>query len=153
MVYVFVYNLTESFDGVKYQVGILSVNGNWIVPMTATNPILTSGADCSAKVFQEKILYAGDGCILVPIDKDNYSFDYFIYNIKENKIAFFDMDNPLWYMDYLVSIINFNSNGRFYTKYNDYMHEFHTDGSIKQYSYLPEGQNSTNSYGSVAFYV
>lgn len=47
--YVLAYKTNESYAGVNYEIGVLDTNGQWVVPLAGSNPLLSSGMECSQK--------------------------------------------------------------------------------------------------------
>ena len=147
--YVLVFNAKESYNGTTYEVGILNTAGEWVVPLSTGNPLLSSGMTPSIEEFTENLSYVGDGCICVSVRKNDYAYKHAIYNIESNKMLYYTMpDGGYGYnLDYMITEIEFK-NGVSYDNYNTGMYEFHTDGSFKYYEYSPD--NISAKYG---FYV
>ena len=78
--YLMAYKITESFNGVKYEIGIVNTEGKWVHQLSENHPIVTSGFKCSKTSISEEIYYAGDGIYTYRITWDTVG----IYNAKNN---------------------------------------------------------------------
>ena len=155
--YVLVYNCLESYNGVTYEIGVVDVDGDWIVPISADNPIINCGFDCSITNLTCKdalipeLSYAGDGCIRIKIAKSDYPYEYCFYNINTDKILYFKPETNIWTntVEYMMTIAEF-SNGVSYGMNGAYMYEFRTDGSSRIFRVIPKDYPY---YERVDFYV
>lgn len=85
--YVFVYKTTSTVSKTEYEIGILGTDGQWIAPLSAEHPIITSGAKYSTKIFTtHSYEYAGEGILFVDADISDYYCDFLLYNIEENEV-------------------------------------------------------------------
>lgn len=85
--YILAYRITESYSGVKYEIGFLDTKGKWIVPLSEDNPIIKSGFDVSEKNISEKLRYAGNSIIQFENRVDYGEYDYCLYNITSNSLS------------------------------------------------------------------
>jgi len=72
--FIMVYRITESYDGVKYEIGTLNTKGEWVYDLSEDHPIIQQGFPCSEKTLagpdenknnnmitlQQYISYAGE---------------------------------------------------------------------------------------------
>jgi hypothetical protein len=128
--YVLAYKVNESYSGVQYEVGILGTDGKWIVPMSASHPIISSGMDCTEQNFKKGIGYQGDGMLLLKVKRDGYSYDCCLYSISDNKLSLFQPEKYFTSMGYLAEETCFQ-NGVSYDTYGDVI-EIHKDGQVKR---------------------
>ena len=145
--YVFVYQAEEAYDGVSYQIGIIGVDGQWIVPLSDANPILTSGMRLDKEVFIEKMSYAGDGCLILPINTREHQYFHCIYHIGSNDVLYFESGEKDTNMDYMISIAEFRD-GVSYGTYQRSVYELHTDGSYAIYDIGGKGITVFEKYGT-----
>ncbi|MGM9637918.1 MAG: hypothetical protein ACI3YK_08065 [Eubacteriales bacterium] len=147
--YVLAYKVNETYAGVTYEIGILGVDGKWIVPLSADHPILSSGMNCSASAFQEKLRYMGEGILLVPVQINGYSYDYVLYSIGDNEVCRFTVDSYARNLDYIMTVTTFED-GVIYRTYGSTMYEIHKDGKVKLTDLFPDG---TYNFGIFGYHV
>lgn len=78
--YILAYKKSESFEGIKIELGVLNTKGEWTVPLSTDNPIskfvAKNGEDVSLKYE-----YLGDGVICF---ESEFEYGSQFYNIKDN---------------------------------------------------------------------
>ena len=81
--YIFVYTKTESYNGVTYEIGFMNPQGEWIVPLSESNPILeTINDEATVQYFSKSLMYCGEGMMSFGVNNE-----YYLYNIKENTVC------------------------------------------------------------------
>ncbi|MBQ9762320.1 MAG: hypothetical protein IJV82_04495 [Oscillospiraceae bacterium] len=126
--YVLAYKITNTYNGTQFQIGILGTDGQWIVPLSADHPIISSGADYSAKTLsQHSYIYAGDGILILPVY--NAAYSYKLYNIKDNAVYDIVPDVADWNLDYYISIASFK-NGVAHVTSGDKLYIVYANGSV-----------------------
>ena len=127
--YIFVYKVINTFADSVTQVGILGTNGEWIIPLSEDNPILTSGVPYFEKFYtQHWHHYVGDGVLAL----EHYDAPYHIvlYNIKDNAIYELTSNEILAYnTDYLITKASFKD-GVAYVTSNAMVYKFYSNGKI-----------------------
>lgn len=79
--YCLVVNTEESYSGVTYKFGVLGANGEWIVPLSEKNPVVTTlKSEAELSAF-EKMYYMGEDILYFAAHGNHY-----FYNIKSNKV-------------------------------------------------------------------
>ncbi|MGM9646757.1 MAG: hypothetical protein ACI3YH_01330 [Eubacteriales bacterium] len=128
--YIFAYNVISTYTGTTYEIGILGTDGQWIVPLSAENPILTGGAKYSAAIFNKHSYeYAGEGILFVDADISGYSYDFLLYNIETNTIHRLVPTAYASNLDYMVTIASFR-NGVSYGTYSSKLYAIYSDGRV-----------------------
>lgn len=144
--YVLAYKTNESYSGVTYELGILGTDGEWIIQLSGSNPLLSSGLDCSENTFEEELLYAGEG-MLVFEARNSGEYDSHMYNIGSNQVIEFNTGSYISVMDYLAEQAWFE-NGVSYDMYQSTVYEIHTDGNVSRQEIISEDVvNPTDTYG------
>jgi len=80
--FVFAYTKNETYNGTTYEIGFLSCNGQWIVPLSSDNPMLKIiGDKANLDYFERSLVYSGEGIIAFCIDNT-----YYLYSIPKNEV-------------------------------------------------------------------
>ncbi len=127
--YVLAYKTNESYAGVNYEIGVLDTNGQWVVPLADSNPLLSSGMECSQNVFEESLIYVGEGCLVLEV-RDGGQYDARLYDIEQNRVVSFQSDQDISVMEYLAEEAWFE-NGVSYDTYGETIYEIHNDGKVR----------------------
>ena len=129
--YVFVYKFIDTFADSITQVGILGTDGNWIVPLSEDNPIITTDIPYFEKFYTAHWhFYVGDGILVLK----NYDapYDAVLYNIKDNEIYELTSSGTLAYnTDYLLTTATFKD-GVAYVSSHSYVYKFYSNGKIER---------------------
>ncbi|MBQ8383106.1 MAG: hypothetical protein IJX47_07885 [Clostridia bacterium] len=132
--YVFAYKVVKAYTGTTYEIGILGTDGKWIAPLSAENPIITSGAKYSTDIFNKHSYeYAGEGILFVNANISDYSYDYLLYNIENNEVYRLVPNTYASNLDYMVTVASFR-NGVSYGTYGSKLYAIRSDGSVTVYS-------------------
>lgn len=91
--YVLAYLRTENYEGLKIELGVLNTKGEWIVPLSADNPISKYFAENSTNLEPE-YAYLGDGVVVFT---PSFGITEF-YNVKDN--YWFQLDLPYKNMNF-----------------------------------------------------
>lgn len=144
--YVLVYNMKESISGVTYEMGVINTAGEWVVPLSSDNPLITSGFKCSSDAFEEKITYGYEGMLIVPVNSKEYDYDYYLYSIEDNQAYMIQPDDSNRNIDYIVSYATFE-NGVCNDTYKKTAFQLNKDGTMHIYASIPEDIKLNESYG------
>jgi len=105
--YILIYKITESYNGVKYEIGFMNTKGNWIVNLSEQNPILKTEMEISEDSLKDKFNYAGDGILQFGewLEKN------YFYNILENATYLIDstIDSEIIGTNFKFEYIKFNN--------------------------------------------
>ena len=80
--YILAYKLDETSSDETYQIGVLKVDGTWLVPLAADNPLLTCGNFVSEDYVKEGIKYAGEGILFVDLFSASTDGECVLYDIN-----------------------------------------------------------------------
>ena len=124
--YIMLCRMTESYAGASYELGFMNTNGEWLVPLSGQNPILTGGFDASVSNLKEKLYYCGEGILAFQSDEDQHSY----YNIRENQTV--TIKNTNYNFDSILQCdyLQFR-NGICVTAYGNYYYKFNVNGETK----------------------
>jgi len=61
--YLFVYSLTEDFSGANLEIGVIDFNGNWLIPLSDSNPL--SEHDASLQRMMLLATYLDEGMVYI----------------------------------------------------------------------------------------
>lgn len=128
--YIFVYNIINTYSSSTFEIGILGTDGNWIVPLSEKNPIISSGANYDEKILkQHSYIYVDDGILALPVY--DAAGDYKLYDIKTNKVHEFVGEIP-YDLDYWVECKISFKDGVDYIDDNNYIYKICSDGKISR---------------------
>lgn len=144
--YVLAYQIQESITGVSYAVGFLDVTGQWILPLSASCGILAPGVELSSRDFEENLIYAGGGNLIVQ-DRDQ-EYHYYLYSILTDQASTLQPDGKASQLDYMITNASF-SGGVSYDTYSGTMYEIHPDGTVRVYSTFPSDMSLSERHGSI----
>lgn len=137
--YILAYKLDETFSGVTYQIGILKVDGTWLVPLAADNPLLTCGVNVTEDFIKNKIGYAGEGHSIIEVSSDIAAARRLLYSFNNKQTIIYDTNSiGAWDLSYMLDDFDF-SNGLIRTFYNGNMREIKSDGTSTNTYIFPEG--------------
>ena len=139
--YLLAYRVTESYNGVTYEIGVVALDGHWIQPLSASNPILTTECGSAWSTYSIKeIIYAGDGMFVFDAKYPNVA----IYDSKANKVGLVARTN----YDVSVETMWFE-NGRMvfaeYYPYVDKLFSITPDGTVTP---VYEGEKEADIFSS-----
>lgn len=155
--YLTVVQMTESYDGVSYQLGFLNAQGEWICEPSAHHPILgIIGEEASMEFFEEDLIYFGEGMLAFEGDDDIWRY----YNIPADTIVeiqacdslsaedvYDEVDCGLLFRDGCSDpayIKNYTGGTGFYL--------FHTDGRVEKLSVsLPDKMEMNDHWGEIYY--
>lgn len=85
--YLMAYKVEETYDSVTYSVGVVNMQGEWVVPLSADHPIVKE-TDCwNEGGLEQLVYYAGSG-VFTYCTRAGYLS---IYNVKTNKSTQIEM--------------------------------------------------------------
>ncbi len=147
--YVFCYKTVETYSKVTYEIGILGVDGKWIVPLSDKHPIISSGMELNNKVFSEKMRYCGDGVITLTVNLSDYDYKYMLYNIKKNATYRYKGDKVDTMSKYLLATPEF-SNGFAHEQTRSTYFSLSSTGEVKTTELIPSSTHCSTIYGTYA---
>ena len=86
--YLMAYKVEETYDSVTYSVGVVNMQGEWVVPLSSDHPIVKDSDCWNEGGLEQLVYYAGSG-VFTYCTKVGYLG---IYNVETNKSVQVELD-------------------------------------------------------------